>query len=281
MFALNQGEVCTCPSRALIQSSIYDEFLGDATARTEAIKQGNPLDTDTMIGAQASNDQLREDPVLHRHRQGRGRQGAHRRRAGRARRRPGRRVLRPADRSSRATTRCGSSRRRSSARSSSVTRFDDYDDAMKIANDTLYGLGAGRLVPRHQHGLPGRAGDPGRPGLDELLPRLPRARGVRRLQALRHRPGEPQDDARPLPADQEPAGQLQPLEARLLLSHGGRCDGRSGWRSRMRRRTGSAASPSMHGPLMFHQSGGCCDGSSPMCYPDGRVPHGVGGRASR
>src|SRR5439155_1445713 len=57
MFALNQGEVCTCPSRALIQSSIYDSFLGDAVARTQAIKLGNPLDTDTMMGAQASNDQ--------------------------------------------------------------------------------------------------------------------------------------------------------------------------------------------------------------------------------
>src|SRR6478735_6375552 len=58
MFALNQGEVCTCPSRALIQSSIYDQFIGDAAKRTEAIVQGNPLDTATMIGAQASNDQL-------------------------------------------------------------------------------------------------------------------------------------------------------------------------------------------------------------------------------
>jgi len=58
MFAFNQGEVCTCPSRALIQSSIYSEFLGDAIGRTEAIRQGNPLDTTTMVGAQASNDQL-------------------------------------------------------------------------------------------------------------------------------------------------------------------------------------------------------------------------------
>ncbi|MCW2497803.1 aldehyde dehydrogenase family protein, partial [Jatrophihabitans sp.] len=58
MFALNQGEVCTCPSRALIQSSIYDSFMSDAVARTAKIVQGNPLDTDTMIGAQASNDQL-------------------------------------------------------------------------------------------------------------------------------------------------------------------------------------------------------------------------------
>src|SRR6202034_1169504 len=58
MFALNQGEVCTCPSRALVQQSIYDQFVPDAVARTKAVKQGNPLDTDTMIGAQASNDQL-------------------------------------------------------------------------------------------------------------------------------------------------------------------------------------------------------------------------------
>src|SRR5436190_3837056 len=58
MFALNQGEVCTCPSRALIQSSIYDQFLPDAVARTQAVKQGHSLDTQTMIGAQASNDQL-------------------------------------------------------------------------------------------------------------------------------------------------------------------------------------------------------------------------------
>src|SRR6266700_935100 len=57
-FALNQGEVCTCPSRALIQESIYDQFIADAVERTRAVVQGNPLDTGTMIGAQASNDQL-------------------------------------------------------------------------------------------------------------------------------------------------------------------------------------------------------------------------------
>ena len=58
MFALNQGEVCTCPSRALIQADIYDEFLTLAAIRTKAVRQGDPLDTETMIGAQASNDQL-------------------------------------------------------------------------------------------------------------------------------------------------------------------------------------------------------------------------------
>src|ERR1700685_2972726 len=58
MFALNQGEVCTCPSRALVQSDIYDQFVPDAVERTKAVRQGNPLDIDTMIGAQASNNQL-------------------------------------------------------------------------------------------------------------------------------------------------------------------------------------------------------------------------------
>ncbi|MDQ2626304.1 MAG: aldehyde dehydrogenase family protein, partial [Actinomycetota bacterium] len=57
-FALNQGEVCTCPSRALVQADIYEQFVELAAIRTKAIRQGDPLDTATMIGAQASNDQL-------------------------------------------------------------------------------------------------------------------------------------------------------------------------------------------------------------------------------
>jgi hypothetical protein len=56
--ALNQGEVCTCLSRALVHESIYDRFMEKAIARVNAIKLGSPLDFDTMIGAQASNDQL-------------------------------------------------------------------------------------------------------------------------------------------------------------------------------------------------------------------------------
>src|ERR1700689_1479969 len=58
MFALNQGEVCTCPSRALVQQSIYDRFMERALKRVAAIKQGNPLDPSTMLGAQASNEQM-------------------------------------------------------------------------------------------------------------------------------------------------------------------------------------------------------------------------------
>src|SRR5438270_52673 len=58
MFALNQGEVCTCPSRALIQESIYDRFIESAVARVNKITQAHPLDTSTLIGAQASSEQL-------------------------------------------------------------------------------------------------------------------------------------------------------------------------------------------------------------------------------
>lgn len=57
-FVLNQGEVCTCPSRALVQESIYDKFMQRALERVKAIKVGNPLDPEVMIGAQASTEQF-------------------------------------------------------------------------------------------------------------------------------------------------------------------------------------------------------------------------------
>jgi len=60
LFAFNQGEVCTCPSRALIQESIYDKFMERVLARVKAIKQGSPLDTDCMMGAQASVEQMKK-----------------------------------------------------------------------------------------------------------------------------------------------------------------------------------------------------------------------------
>jgi len=60
MFALNQGEVCTCPSRALVHKKIYDKFMEKAIARVKKIKQGHPLDPTTMIGAQASEEQLKK-----------------------------------------------------------------------------------------------------------------------------------------------------------------------------------------------------------------------------
>jgi aldehyde dehydrogenase len=142
MFALNQGEVCTCPSRALIQRSIYDDFIVDAVERVRSIKQGNPLDTDTMIGAQASNDQLEKIMSY----MDIGRQ-------------EGAKVLIGGDRADlggdlsggyyvNPTVFAGDNSMRIFQEEIfgpvvSVTTFDDEDDAMKLANDTLYGLGAG------------------------------------------------------------------------------------------------------------------------------------------
>ncbi|MEW2453773.1 acetaldehyde dehydrogenase ExaC [Streptomyces albus] len=142
MFALNQGEVCTCPSRALIQRSHYRAFLEAGVARTEAIVQGNPLDTGTMVGAQASNDQL--EKILSYLDIGR---------------QEGARVLTGGTRAElggeleggyyvRPTVLEGSNDMRVFQEEIfgpvvSVTGFDDFDDAIRIANDTLYGLGAG------------------------------------------------------------------------------------------------------------------------------------------
>jgi aldehyde dehydrogenase len=142
MFSFNQGEVCTSPSRALIQDSIYQEFLGAAVKRTEAIVQGNPLDSTTMIGAQASNDQLekilsyidiglKEGATL--------RTGGHR--AELDGDLAGGFYVQP-------TVFEGTNNMRIFQEEIfgpvlSVTNFADEADALKIANDTLYGLGAG------------------------------------------------------------------------------------------------------------------------------------------
>lgn len=116
MFALNQGEVCTCPSRALIHSSIYDEFMARCVERTQAIVGGDPLDPDTMIGAQASNDQY--EKILSYLDIGR-KEGAEVVTGGNPARSPASRAATTSNRrSSAAPTTCGSSRRRSSARSS-------------------------------------------------------------------------------------------------------------------------------------------------------------------
>ncbi len=142
LFALNQGEVCTCPSRALVQRSIYEKFMSDAVARVEKIVQGNPLDTDTMIGAQASNDQL--EKILSY--LDIGRQEGAKVLTGGARAELGGELaggyyVQP-------TIFEGTNSMRVFQEEIfgpvvSVTSFDDEDDAVKIANDTLYGLGAG------------------------------------------------------------------------------------------------------------------------------------------
>jgi aldehyde dehydrogenase len=141
-FALNQGEVCTCPSRALIQGSIYDRLLADGVERVKGMVQGNPLDLDTQVGAQASNDQLQK--ILSYIDIGR---------------QEGAKVLVGGERNVldgdlaegfyvSPTVFEGENSMRIFQEEIfgpvlSVTRFTDYADAMATANDTLYGLGAG------------------------------------------------------------------------------------------------------------------------------------------
>ena len=142
MFALNQGEVCTCPSRALVDEKIYDRFMARAIERTKKIKQGHPLDPSTMIGAQASNDQL--EKILAYIKIGKD---------------EGARVLTGGERSIldgelvdgyyvKPTILEGNNRMRVFQEEIfgpvlAVTRFKGDDEALEIANDTLYGLGAG------------------------------------------------------------------------------------------------------------------------------------------
>lgn len=142
MFALNQGEVCTCPSRSLIQADIYDEFLELAAIRTKAVRQGDPLDSETMLGSQASNDQL--EKILSYIEIGKN---------------EGARVICGGERAElggdlsggyymQPTIFGGNNTMRIFQEEIfgpvvAVTSFSDYDDAISIANDTLYGLGAG------------------------------------------------------------------------------------------------------------------------------------------
>ena len=97
MFALNQGEVCTCPSRALVHESIYDRFMGAGDRAREEDQDGQPARHEHDARRAGVERSAREDPVVFRHRQAGGGQGAHRRQARAARRRSRRRVLRRAD----------------------------------------------------------------------------------------------------------------------------------------------------------------------------------------
>ena len=142
MFALNQGEVCTCPSRALVQESVYNRFIERAVARVEKIKQGDPLDTDTMIGAQASAEQL--EKILSYVEIGK-QEGA-KVLAGGARSRLGGDLaggyyVQPTV--FRGTNRMRIFQEEIVGPVLSVTTFKDEAEALAIANDTLYGLGAG------------------------------------------------------------------------------------------------------------------------------------------
>src|ERR1700750_1404180 len=142
MFALNQGEVCTCPSRALVQEKVYDRLMERAVARNKKIKQGHPLDASTMIGAQASNDQL--EKILSYFDIGK---------------QEGAKVLTGGKRAQlggeiaegyyvEPTIFEGNNKMRVFQEEIfgpvvSVTKFKDDDEALAIANDTLYGRGGG------------------------------------------------------------------------------------------------------------------------------------------
>ena len=142
MFALNQGEVCTCPSRALVHESIYERFMEKALARVAAIVQGDPRNPATMIGAQASNEQL--EKILSYIDIGK-KEGAQLLTGGE-------RALLPGDLSGgfyvQPTVFHGHNKMRIFQEEIfgpvvSVTTFKTDDEALAIANDTLYGLGAG------------------------------------------------------------------------------------------------------------------------------------------
>ncbi len=141
LFAFNQGEVCTCPSRALIQESIYDEFMARCLERVAAIKMGDPLDMSTQMGAQASNDQY--EKILNYIDVGK-QEGAELLIGGEAFKSevyPDGLYIQP-------TIFKGHNKMRIFQEEMfgpvlSVTTFRDEAEAMEIANDTLYGLGAG------------------------------------------------------------------------------------------------------------------------------------------
>ncbi|WP_018923453.1 aldehyde dehydrogenase [Salsuginibacillus kocurii] len=142
MFALNQGEVCTCPSRALIQESIYDQFMEKALERVKQIKVGDPLDTETMMGAQASKEQL--DKIVSYLDIGK-QEGAEVLAGGNQMKLEGALgggyYVEP-------TVFKGHNDMRIFQEEIfgpvvSVTTFKDKEEALQIANDTLYGLGAG------------------------------------------------------------------------------------------------------------------------------------------
>ena len=142
LFALNQGEVCTCPSRAIIHASIYNEFIERAVDRVNKIKMGNPLDDSTMIGAQASSDQLQK--ILAYINIGRD-EGATLLTGGNkaktASELEGGFYVEP-------TVFSGHNKMRIFQEEIfgpvlAVTKFETEEEALAIANDTIYGLGAG------------------------------------------------------------------------------------------------------------------------------------------
>ncbi|MGV0422946.1 acetaldehyde dehydrogenase ExaC [Corynebacterium sanguinis] len=141
MFALNQGEVCTCPSRALVHESIADEFLALGVERVKQIKTGNPLDTDVQMGAQASQEQM--DKITHYLKLG-PEEGAETLTGGNINRIEGLDggfYIEPTV--FKGTNDMTIFQEEIFGPVLSVATFSDFSEAIRIANDTIYGLGAG------------------------------------------------------------------------------------------------------------------------------------------
>ena len=142
LFAFNKGEVCTCPSRALIQESVYDQFMERCLKRVKLIKQGNPLDTETMVGAQNSEEQMTKIiSYLDIGKQEGAQLLAGGKRAEVSAEIKGGYYIEP-------TLLKGNNKMRIFQEEIfgpvlAVTTFKDEADALAIANDTIYGLGAG------------------------------------------------------------------------------------------------------------------------------------------
>jgi aldehyde dehydrogenase len=230
MFALNQGEVCTCPSRVLIQESIYDEFMERALERVRKIKMGDPLDPNTMMGAQASNDQY--EKILSYLELGK-EEGAKCLTGGK----PFENELYPDGFYIEPTVFEGHNKMRIFQEEIfgpvvSVTKFKDETELLEIANDTLYGLGAGLWTrDMHQAYQIARHIEAGRVWVNcyHLYPAHAAFGGYKQSGIGRE-------------------------THKMMLEHYRQTKNLLGQK---------------HGDLMFHQSGGCCDGSSPMCFNQG------------
>jgi aldehyde dehydrogenase len=208
LFAFNKGEVCTCPSRALVHEKIFDRFLEKAVARVARIKVGDPLDQSTQMGAQCSQGQL--EKILEYINVGK-QEGATCMTGGERADLGGRLkgwFLPQAHRVRRAQQDAhlpgGNLRARAvSDEVQGPRRCDQYRQRYRLRSWRR------RVVAQCQQPLSRRPRHPGRPGVDQLLSCLSGPRRLRRLQGIGVWPRDAQADHGALPADQEPAGELQ------------------------------------------------------------------------
>ncbi len=268
LYAFNKGEVCTCPSRALIEESIYDEFMVRALERIAAIRQGHPLDRETQLGAQVSTAQLEKIESYVEIGKQEGAElliGGERAHLGGEL--EGGFYFEP-------TVFKGTNDMRIFQEEIfgpvlAVTTFRNEAEALEIANDTLYGLGAGvwtrdtskafrmgrgikagrvwtncyHLYPAHAAFGGYKVSGVGRENHKMMLDHYTQTKCSSSPTTRSH-----SGSSRPMQADPSPGVvATEPAVAEI---------------ERLR---------AEHGPLMFFQSGGCCDGSSPMCFPDGEL----------